>query len=593
MSEPLKNPGHAPESYDPKEVPEIVKMAAAGRVEEHSLSASRASSDGSGILPSIRGIFDGMKGHNYGLPDCLSFIWEHLNETVQPDYWDFAATTGDSVAMVYNRNLSSRDEYCVSGYLAGPEHIAHCFNVLGYGHSYVTAEQINADKERVLRQVKSCIDKGLPVLALTSLSAVPGWHSDVGDYCLIVGYEEQALTLNIGIKDDSGWLIKYDVSGEIGMNFIFVGEKRREITMEDIYLGAAQKMTHWLTLPEWDGKCFGAAAFRAWADDIEGGRYEDESIDLWDNYGVYVCNLATSPGVPSFVFRELAEMNSAHARCMALHDEIGKIFPACLPDDCVPKGTGKDGLWTMLERFGGGLYAKRKVLQSKNKCRKIAAALREYAGRVDEVVRMLEDMQPESYDPKELPEIVKLASEITANGGAEMQPKIKAAPAAIKAKARDQVRIIELPACKMVTSGPDTEDPTAFERFDKWWTAYDKSRTDHFYARDFMWCSADGAFEWGYAVLKVPKDTGGFGVIDFPGGLYAVAISVDNDSKDHDRVYKGILDWVKKSGCFALDENDVRRSLGNITSPVGTKEIMGYHQMDLYFPIRIKQEDEQ
>jgi len=113
------------------------------------------------------------------------------------------------------------------------------------------------------------------------------------------------------------------------------------------------------------------------------------------------------------------------------------------------------------------------------------------------------------------------------------------------------VRIIELPACKMVTSGPLGEDPTAFERFHAWFAAYDQTRADQFYVRDFMWCSPDGNFEWGYAVTDIPEDTGGFGVIDFPGGLYAVAVSVDADGKDHNRVYSGIQKWVRKSGCFA------------------------------------------
>jgi len=163
----------------------------------------------------------------------------------------------------------------------------------------------------------------------------------------------------------------------------------------------------------------------------------------------------------------------------------------------------------------------------------------------------------------------------------------------IKAKDRNAVRVIELPTCRMVTSGPATADPTAFGRFDEWFSAYDKTRADRFYPRDFMWCSPEGSFEWGYAVAEVPEDTGGFGVIDFPGGLYAVAISVDANGRDHNRVYKGIQKWVRRSGCFALDETDKRRSLGNITSPPAARDAMGYHQMDLYFPIRVKGANEQ
>ncbi len=146
----------------------------------------------------------------------------------------------------------------------------------------------------------------------------------------------------------------------------------------------------------------------------------------------------------------------------------------------------------------------------------------------------------------------------------------------------------------MVTSGP-AKGEEAFApggkmmRFAQWFTEYDKLRADRFYPRDFMWSPAAGGFQWGYAVTVDPDDTGGFDLIDFTGGLYAVAISVDADSVDHDRVYRGILAWVNNSGCFVLDETSERRSLGNITSPQFSKEIMGYHQMDLYLPIRLKE----
>jgi len=240
--------------------------------------------------------------------------------------------------------------------------------------------------------VADSIGRGLPVIAWTTLEArrrkdVPPWV----DYCLIVGYEDQALQLNIGNKDGGAFLHKYDTSGEIGMDLIFVGEKQREFTLEALYLGAAKMMPHWLTLPQRDGMLFGAAAFRAWAGDIEGGRYEDKNANLWNDYGAYVCNLATSPGIPSFVFKKLAEMNPAYARYLALYDEIIKIFPACAPDDCVPNGSGKDGLWSELERLGGGLYAKHKAFRSKTRCRKIAAALRDYAGRLDQALALMKE----------------------------------------------------------------------------------------------------------------------------------------------------------------------------------------------------------
>ena len=75
-----------------------------------------------------RPLLDGMKGHNYGLPDCMKFILECKGWGEKPDFWDIAAITGDTVAQVYNRNLTTSCEYCVSGYLARPENIKYVFD---------------------------------------------------------------------------------------------------------------------------------------------------------------------------------------------------------------------------------------------------------------------------------------------------------------------------------------------------------------------------------------------------------------------------------------------------------------------------------
>ena len=163
----------------------------------------------------------------------------------------------------------------------------------------------------------------------------------------------------------------------------------------------------------------------------------------------------------------------------------------------------------------------------------------------------------------------------------------------IKKSTRNDVRIIELPACKMITSGRATWDKAfepggPMERFDAWFSAYDKTRADAFYSRDFMW-GTDDWVEWACAVTDVPEGIDGLNVIDFPGGLYAVTVSVDGDGKDHDRVRKHMEDWVKQSGCFAVDVSDTRFRMGHITSPACTKAAMGYEQMDLYCPIRMKE----
>ena len=172
----------------------------------------------------------------------------------------------------------------------------------------------------------------------------------------------------------------------------------------------------------------------------------------------------------------------------------------------------------------------------------------------------------------------------------------------IKGKARDAVRIIELPACKMVWSGicpsSESKDDETIRRFSEWWPAQDELRRDRFYTRDFIWQDREAnGFAWGLSITEIPRaadgsvDTGGWEVIDFPGGLFAVAnYNCEEGERGAVAIYKSIKKWVEKSGCFAMDEGAGRHIMWNC---FGCSEAalaaMGYGQCDQYVPIRIKE----
>ncbi|MNO15715.1 Bacterial transcription activator, effector binding domain [compost metagenome] len=155
----------------------------------------------------------------------------------------------------------------------------------------------------------------------------------------------------------------------------------------------------------------------------------------------------------------------------------------------------------------------------------------------------------------------------------------------------EKIRIIELPKCKMVSSGCDTVSDFApggiLDRFDKWFSEVDAQRKDKFYPRDFLWFNEqEGGFVWYYAVEDLSVDTDGFEIVDFEGGLYAVATSIDGDEENSSRVYHGIRDWVINSEHFEIDEE--RSSLGHIITPPTAIKVMGYGQMENYIPIKVK-----
>jgi hypothetical protein len=144
----------------------------------------------------------------------------------------------------------------------------------------------------------------------------------------------------------------------------------------------------------------------------------------------------------------------------------------------------------------------------------------------------------------------------------------------------------------MVSSGCSTEqDPFADDgllmRFDRWWSAIDAERKDKFFPRDFMWFDhVRGGLVWYYAANPVPADTGGFEVVDFPGGLYAAAVSRDGDDDDGNMVRQAIADWVASSGCLEFDSSRGHGELFHVITSRAAAEALGYSQLEIFVPVR-------
>ncbi|MDR1261865.1 MAG: hypothetical protein LBK46_00090 [Oscillospiraceae bacterium] len=333
-------------------------------------------------LLNIRGIGDGMQGKNYIFDDIMAFLMERLGRP-ELDYWLFTGVTGDGVAMVYNRKPTTHCEYCVSGFLAGSRYVRSVFEAVGYGCDYITAAQVNMDKAAWLKKLMESIDKGIPVVVKTALSDMPAFPNDVGTYFLCVGYEDGGNAL-LFVSNSEGSLYKYHAAGKIRQDWIFVGEKVKEFTADEIVRAAAVNMTHWLSFPEKDGVFFGAQAFRAWADDIGSGRYDNES-DMWGNYGVFFCNLATnswanniSDAPHASLLYKLAKLNPEYSD---VRDKVAEQYFR------IGNGDGKGGIWNELEGLGGGFNANHETLHDNRA--QIAAKLREAAECTDEIVRVL------------------------------------------------------------------------------------------------------------------------------------------------------------------------------------------------------------
>lgn len=144
------------------------------------------------------------------------------------------------------------------------------------------------------------------------------------------------------------------------------------------------------------------------------------------------------------------------------------------------------------------------------------------------------------------------------------------------------IRIYEIPDCKMVSSGVGMFGDGSLEKFDKWLSMQPRG----IYPKDFLyWDSSSDekqGFNWLYVYeegMSVPDE---FPIVNFHGGLYAVA--TDIDPKTNKEVMDSELNIFLIDNGFERDTS--RPELGNIITSPHAKETLGYEQMNYWFPIR-------
>ena len=144
------------------------------------------------------------------------------------------------------------------------------------------------------------------------------------------------------------------------------------------------------------------------------------------------------------------------------------------------------------------------------------------------------------------------------------------------------VRIVEFPDCRMVSSRAGMFGDGALERFDEWFSALPRS----IWPRDFlMWDAEKQGFRWLYLHeegMDVPAD---LRVIDFAGGLYAVTTDIDLQT-DMDEMHAQIDRFLDENG---LERDKARPDLGNVITSPRARDILGYEQMDYYTPVKAKE----
>ncbi|NJD04568.1 MAG: hypothetical protein FIA99_18680 [Ruminiclostridium sp.] len=350
-------------------------------------------------LPNIRDLFSyGMgekhanEGKNFAFDNCMEYLMEKLGEKEKLNYWVITGITGNGYTPVYNRNDSTAAcEYCVSGYLAGSDYIGYVFDAIGYEHTYITAERLNANKPEYLHKLMDYTKRGVPVIAIGN-SGEPDFFIDSLTHYLYVGQEDYEKTFLFSRKADDELYNKLNAIEFIPQDLVFAGEKKHDIMLVDICRNAVMKIPYWLTMPERNGVFFGASAYRAWADDIEAGRYDGET-HLWHNYVVYICNLATlawannvNDAPYASIVNRLSQLDTRYADMSV---QIAKQF-FLLGEEDGSSGFCKGGIWRSLEDLGGGFNCSLKALNDTKIRAKIVDKFREAAVCIDNVLQILQ-----------------------------------------------------------------------------------------------------------------------------------------------------------------------------------------------------------
>lgn len=150
------------------------------------------------------------------------------------------------------------------------------------------------------------------------------------------------------------------------------------------------------------------------------------------------------------------------------------------------------------------------------------------------------------------------------------------------------IMIVRIPKFRAVTSGVVTFEELFGGDFMPWQESHnDLFKPVIFNSADFL-CGKEDKAEWIWAVKDevTEEDTYPYRIIEYPGGLYAVAVSVDGDGESHNKVRSKTEKWLENTN-FVID-ND-RELMGHmIYEDDEIKEGLGYNQMNLYAPIKLK-----
>ncbi|MDL2287121.1 hypothetical protein LJB90_00975 [Eubacteriales bacterium OttesenSCG-928-G02] len=317
MSEPVKKTKHRPESYSPKNKPEILTMA------QYATFASDTIADpfNGGEPPYTSNKIKEYKKiepwYNYFLCSAICSVGLKLGSDID-DFHFYANFTGDNFTYLYAAEKGNPNNVqCDSGvtnYFFVPQFVKNAYAAFGYDCIYISNAQMKKDFRAVINAVKASVNKDIPVLVWGLVNEPKDWSNYTGllpEACLVGGYDENDVVyVNIYNTQGKPNIDEYGYSTisrehfENAKGLFFVGNPIEKPDMRQIYQNAIDSIPAFLTLPpaENDNGCyaFGKRAFEVWADTLEDDSYFTDKTDeelggiRWNLHCAPYCCVCTS-----------------------------------------------------------------------------------------------------------------------------------------------------------------------------------------------------------------------------------------------------------------------------------------------------------
>lgn len=161
------------------------------------------------------------------------------------------------------------------------------------------------------------------------------------------------------------------------------------------------------------------------------------------------------------------------------------------------------------------------------------------------------------------------------------------------------MRVIEIPRFRAVSSGEKTLDEIFGEDgFDAWCGAHPELIRPALYEPyDLIWHVGEPeTYGHGLNVLINPvregvteRDTAPYAIMDFPGGIFLVAMADENDPDDLEETVSQMRRWIAQSPVFEYGDFPAS-GMCNMPGSSRIDQAMGIAQQQIFLPLRLIQD---